>query len=411
MFPSASDRIGRAGWTALGLLLVAGLPIVAPLTLPAPAVARVSVVDTSRVRTDTLDLSSEGIRIVRRHNGRPDTLIVGKGKGSVEISHRGIIVEDGDGGDVVRMGDDIHIKSGDRVSGDVVAIGGTVTIDGMVQGDAVAIGGDMVLGDSAVVAGDAVSIGGQTVRPEGAHVGGETVTVGVSLPGMGKWFRGRHSEDTEDRESAGGAFVKFLFWVVFYLVVLAFAALCLAATRDRIQFAADYMRREPLITFLLGIFSPLMFFIGFILLLITIIGIPVALALMMVFPILIFLGWVVAGYRVGSSVRQSSDTSVRTVFTGLLVISAVHLLGIVLRLFGLRGFPVNLLLFLGWGASFLAALIGLGAILGTRFRRPMLSNATMGGYPTPGAGVPPPPPPIGGGPITTGIDPAAPSTM
>lgn len=411
MSHSASDIIGRAGSRAVALLITAALALIAGLAASNPAAARVSVVDTSGVRVDSLQIHSDGVTVIRTRNGKPDTLVVGRGRGKVEISHRGIIVDEGNGGDVVRMGDDIHISSGEKVSGDVVAIGGTVRIDGIVQGDAVAIGGDMLLGDSAVVAGDAVSIGGETVRPKGAHVGGETVTVGVSLPGVLRVLKGEKWNAADKHASRGGSFVKLLFWIVFYLVVLAFAALCIAGARDRIQYAADYMRKEPLITFLLGIFSPLLFLVGFILLLITIIGIPVALALLFVFPVMIFLGWVVAGYRVGASIRQNPEITVRTVFTGLLVISAVHLLAVLLHLFGVGGFPSFLLGFLGSSVSFLAALIGLGSILGTRFRRPAMSPA-MSGYGSAGPSAPPPPP-IGGGPISSGvdagIDPTAPS--
>lgn len=395
---------GRAGNLIGALFLLGTLFLPGGLVAPAVSFGRVSVIDTSRTRSDTVSYSSDGITVIRNRDGKPDTLVVGRGRGHVQISHRGVIVDEGDGGDRVRMGDDITIEPNESVSGDVVAIGGTVRIMGTVQGDAVAIGGDMILGDSAVVGGDAVSIGGETITPPGSRVGGETVTIGVSLPSLFHLGKGRGVSQVEKHDSPGRAFVRLLFWVVFYLVVLAFAALCVAVSRDRIQFAADYMRQEPLITFLLGIFSPLLFLVGFILLLITIIGIPVALALLFVFPVLIFLGWVVAGYRVGSSIRQNPEMSVRTVFIGLTVISAVHLLSILLRTVGVSGVPIFLLGFLGYGASFLAALIGLGAILGTRFRRPAVAPA-LGGYPSA------PPPPIGGGPITSSIDPAAPTAM
>jgi hypothetical protein len=106
-------------------------------------------------------------------------------------------------------------------------------------------------------------------------------------------------------------------------------------------------------------------------------------ALLLGWSVLVFVGWVVAGYRVGGSVRQTRTLDVRTVFTGLLVISAVHMFAIVLRSLGVGGLPTLLLGIVGYGASLLAALIGLGAILGTRFRRPPLGPDPMSYGPLP----------------------------
>src|SRR4029079_9829281 len=52
-------------------------------------------------------------------------------------------------GDIVRFGGGVTVSTGDVVSGDVVAIGGSVDIDGEVQGDTVAIGGPLKLGPHA----------------------------------------------------------------------------------------------------------------------------------------------------------------------------------------------------------------------------------------------------------------------
>lgn len=404
----AARRVQAAGRTLIlsaGLLATfasAGL-LGGFLATPEPAEAKVTVIDTTGVRRDTLFLGSGArtVHIGRKGSGDDTTIVIRTGRsgkgGHVEISQRGIIVDDSDhGGDVVRMGDDIHVKPGEVVGGDVVSIGGSVTIDGTVLGDAVSIGGDMSLGDSAVVAGDAVSIGGGVTKSASAKVGGESVQVGVKLPSLFNLGRG----DAEHVKKGHGL-LKFFFWVVFYLVVFAFAALVIAVFRDRLVYAGDYMRKEPLITFLLGTFSPLIFFIGMILLMITIIGIPVAAAVAFLYPVLVFVGWVVAGYRVGGSVRQTRTLDVRTVFTGLLVISAVHMLAIVMRSLGVGGLPTLLLGIVGYGASLLAALIGLGAILGTRFRRPPLGPDPMSYGPLP----PSPGPMMPSEPIVTSTPP------
>ena len=50
-------------------------------------------------------------------------------------------MDDSGDGDIVLMGDNIFIEKNEVVDGNVVAIGGSVTVLGKVYGDAVAIGG------------------------------------------------------------------------------------------------------------------------------------------------------------------------------------------------------------------------------------------------------------------------------
>ena len=71
----------------------------------------------------------------------------------------------------------MRVEEGEVVNGDVVAIGGSVNVDGEVSGNAVAIGGSLTLGSHADIGGDAVVIGGTLQRDPGAHVGGKVVNV------------------------------------------------------------------------------------------------------------------------------------------------------------------------------------------------------------------------------------------
>ena len=90
------------------------------------------------------------------------------------------------GKDVVRMGENIEIGAGETIEGDVVAIGGTVTVYGHVLGDVVSVGGGIDLKSTANVNGDVVCVGGTVEREDGATVLGQNVSVGVLPKGFAR---------------------------------------------------------------------------------------------------------------------------------------------------------------------------------------------------------------------------------
>ncbi len=86
--------------------------------------------------------------------------------------------EDETAGSLVCIGCSIRVEG---ASEDVVAIGGSITVDGTVQGDAVAIGGPIRLGETASVAGDVVTIGGGLSRHPDAVVKGDVTSQSGAL--------------------------------------------------------------------------------------------------------------------------------------------------------------------------------------------------------------------------------------
>src|SRR5262245_17056408 len=90
-------------------------------------------------------------------------------------------------GDRVQFGSSIHIAEDEVVDGDVVDIGGSVTVDGEVRGDVVAVGGGLTLGPKANVANNVVVVGGPLNRDPAARIGGRVQTVGVGNMNFGDW--------------------------------------------------------------------------------------------------------------------------------------------------------------------------------------------------------------------------------
>lgn len=108
---------------------------------------------------------------------------------------------------VVGIGQDVHVKSDERVE-QVVVIFGNAVIDGKVDDQVVVIGGRVTingpvgetvlvlsngeLGPDASVRGDAVVVGGRLSNPHGVNIGGSTVSIEQHFPQFGAgldWFR------------------------------------------------------------------------------------------------------------------------------------------------------------------------------------------------------------------------------
>lgn len=89
----------------------------------------------------------------------------------VHIGGRSIDVgPDEAAGDLVCIGCSIRMRGS---CGDVVAIGGSVDLDGHSKGDVVVIGGALRLGEEAAVSGDVVTIGGRIWRDPNSAVHGQ----------------------------------------------------------------------------------------------------------------------------------------------------------------------------------------------------------------------------------------------
>ena len=84
------------------------------------------------------------------------------------------------GGDRVRIFGDVTVLEGEEVTGQVVAVIGSVRVDGEVGDQVVSVLGSVDLGPKAVVRGDIVSVGGRVRRAPGSQVGGAVTEVSLA---------------------------------------------------------------------------------------------------------------------------------------------------------------------------------------------------------------------------------------
>lgn len=242
------------------------------------------------------------------------------------------------GGDATVMGEDSTLDG--KVGRDLLANGNSVTINGSVGRD---IDGNMrqlTLGNSASVGGDiAYTSRNELEQDKSSKIGGSV----------------QRSEPTHEQNNnnihlmaplAGGAWLYFLIsmLVVSLAVVLAFPR--------KVHNVAEHILKQPGRTLLIGVIASLVVPLIILALLITVIGIPLALLVMLIWALLLFLSGPIAGYSVGRLLLKNSTQPVPIMLLGSFVVIIVYFIPII-------GFFVMLgILWFGVGAQLSALYAG-----------------------------------------------------
>ena len=317
----------------------------------------------------------------------------------------------GNGKDIVRFGENIEVAEGDTIEGDVVAIGGTITVDGVVSGDCVSIGGSINMGPTGVIEGDGVSVGGCINKEPGSVLEGDEVCTGGNIP---QWlFHGGWPMH-------GMTGIKFAGLVVSVgkaLIVLFLAWLIVLISRDRVVVTCDKAKSSMLASFGVGLLIMILAPIAMVLLCITLIGIPVAILLPFALLVAGLFGYTAVGLALGQKLSRDgarAEGVVKATLLGVLLIEAIPIVG---KAIGLPGgilwglsIPVRIV---GYAIMVCALLIGLGATVLSKFgQAPRAPVQGAIAPPAPGApaGTPGPVPqasgvpgygaPTGGTPVT-----------
>jgi hypothetical protein len=190
------------------------------------------------------------------------------------------------GNGIVRLFSDARVGPGERVDGDVVAVFGSVRVEGEVEGSAVAVFGSVALRRGAVVRGDAVAVGGG-LSSEGARVSGQSVQVGF-LPMFG--FPG------QPLVLAG--------IIVVWLISLFFGWIAAALFPARLKRVALMSSRRTAASLGLGILSGPLVLMATLLLMVTVIGIPIGLLLPLAYVAVVYAGQIAATYVLGCKLTR-----------------------------------------------------------------------------------------------------------
>lgn len=412
--PAASDTTGDGGFTVRVKEEGAG--------------SKISAVERARRMAEQAKQEARRLRQEARASGvpqppdRPDT------PDKPDVPEK--VDFDASDNDIVRFGEDITIPEDKVIDGDVVAIGGSVTVLGRVKGDVVAIGGAVHVKGKGVVEGDATSMGGGVTTSDSGSVAGSNVSLGAFRMGSGKCIW--------PMVGLFGA-VGTGIWLIATLAKLGltifFAWLALLFAGDRITNSVQMMTQRFGKSFLWGLLGwaamvvaiptgiVLLVLVGAIaiaILAITIIGIPLAILLVIALVlgivgvcvgalVAVFVGFLNGAMYLGQRIQGKNASLARkplvAIIIGLALIFVLNLVGHLLQLIGLFVFhPIAIAL--GIAAGALAAIVttsGFGAMLLTRFAPGPHGGGTAGTQWWPSSGPAPAPasaptaaPPAGG---------------
>lgn len=240
------------------------------------------------------------------------------------------------GGDIEvgadEQADAVIVIDGDAtISGTVnslVVVDGTATATGATIEGAAIVNGTLDLRDGTAVLGDIGQLSSVVLRADGVRIGGSVNDLAGDVAAFGVFL----------------GFAALAIWIGVGIATLIVGLLVAGLAARQTRTATSLIRREPGKTFLVGLLAVVLPPILAVLAMVTIIGIPTGVGLLIVvWPLLAFVGYIVAAIWLGEWLLGRRDSAVparpyAAATLGLLVafvIGLVPLVTAVLSIFGL----------------------------------------------------------------------------
>ncbi|GMV15957.1 MAG: hypothetical protein AMXMBFR56_41810 [Polyangiaceae bacterium] len=252
--------------------------------------------------------------------------------------------------DRVVTGGSTRVEAGEVVH-DLVVMGGSAEVHGVVTGDVSVMGGSVVVKKGARVKGDVSVVGGSFDAEDGAEVEGKVDVVGgkarrgdgnIGIQ-LGRGDRDKRPTFVDRVSDFGGSVTRTALLFVFGTVLLALAT-------GRMDAMQGEVAARPMRTFALGIVGSLVAALAFLALCVTVIGIPIAIVALLLGVIGAYAGICATLTTVGAALAHHKSKS-----------PYVHLaVGCVVFLIAS---------WLPWIGGFVTAgvvLVGIGALIATR---------------------------------------------
>ncbi len=261
-------------------------------------------------------------------------------------------------GDLVVIGGEVTIENGALVKGDVVLIGGSLKLDGQVTGNAVVIGGVAAMGEKSQLGGDMVTVGGSLQRAQGAEIGGNVVTnlsPTISIPAIPTNPPSVPQVPLlEIRPSPFGQVFGILAQAILISVLAMTLMLFLHPQLDRV---AQTIVSQPFMAGTIGFLTAMFAPIALVILVVTLILIPVALAGVFLLVLAWLFGMIAIGIELGDRFTKAIHQNWAPVLSaGLGTFMLMIIVG-----------TVNTVPCIGWLASVIVGLVGTGAVMMTMF--------------------------------------------
>jgi len=247
---------------------------------------------------------------------------------------------------VVKIGSDYTVEAGQKVH-NVIAIGGQITVSGTVDRNVLALGGSVVLTKTAVVNGDVASLGGVIVMARDAEVGGDLTEINSS--NLYETLAAALSSEWE-----GWSWIFAIISISIFVAILVLALLISALLPKPVRIVSEAIRENTFKVILCGILGLVLIAPLALLLTISVVGIALIPLEIIIVVCSVLLGFIAVGHIIGAKflriLKKPAPGIVRETFWGLLIL-----------------WLIGWIPYIGWMVKALAIVIGLGAVLVSRF--------------------------------------------
>lgn len=305
----------------------------------------------------------------------------------------------------LRIGEDVVVETGEVLEGNLILVDGDLDLNGRIEGDVIVVDGRVRLGEEGIVTGD-LRISDGSVQDDGGSVTGQILQLATEDPirlersELEDLRRELESEIRRDLRNTsrpevrgpnlflgllgnvGSAVAGLLETLVTFIILAILGVMAVHFQRDRLEVVATTARRAPVRAAVVGLaggfFLIPVWIVGMIALAITIIGIPVLLAWVPLFPIAagfaILFGYLAVARNVGEWVAEQEyrglewirgSNTFYTIVAGLGALLVPAAAASASKILGF-GFITGLLGFAGSMIMMIAAAVGFGAVLLTR---------------------------------------------
>ncbi|HVO68015.1 MAG TPA: hypothetical protein VMT12_16170 [Syntrophales bacterium] len=247
---------------------------------------------------------------------------------------------------IFKIGSNVTIEEGTKVR-NVIAIGGQITVDGIVENNVASIGGSIVLTRTAVVGGSVFTLGGIIVRGRGSEVYG-TLTE-INTDDISSAITNALSEEWE-----GWSWIFAIVSLSIFLGVLLVTILTVFLIPKPVRLISSAIREKPFKVTAWGLTGLILVVPLAVLLAISVIGIVLIPLEMAIVLFAVILGFIAVSQLVGRKLftvlKRHDQSLMRETIWGLIII-----------------WLIGWIPYVGLMIKMCAIVLGLGGVLLTRF--------------------------------------------
>jgi len=232
------------------------------------------------------------------------------------------------GNDLVSFGNDVTVREGQEVTGDLVVFGGNAKVYGHVDGDAAVMGGDLYIAPSGEVDGSTVAFGGSVDNESSsANNGGGRHRIHVNpvpavpIPPVAPVPDNAYNDNDNGPPTA---------WYTLLAILGILSLLAFAIAPGTVRMLRDELVRRPILGTVVGFSWPFILVVVMIALAITVIGIVLMPAVVVAVVVAYLVGRATVAQLLGRRLFDVANvvepSPLATAALGLVIITAVEAL-------------------------------------------------------------------------------------